>query len=562
MRFVLTAGLAASMITAALAQPAPKPQMGDSMPMKMMMPEASDSASTKEYKASMMRMMQAMPSKFTGDADVDFMMQTKAHHQGTIDMAKVVLANGKDPTVKKLATEIVSAQENEIKLLLLRRAGELVRDFPESDDLAIDVAQRVLKLAPGDEAAREGLVRRLLARGRHKDVADVFEQALKREPAPTPEEALLLREQLVDLCLGALKDVTRALVHLDGVLELAPTHPSALAAAEGLLENRAHAPRAAAALSDAYERSGRTDRAIAMLSFELKTVRGPRRVEVQRRLGILRQDVLSDPAGALELLGPVVAGNPGDDDLRSRFVTLSLGLNQPEQAARLLSRALAASKDNGVRARVGADVGLVYLKSGDVKRAKVSFQQVLDLGERGNASLVAARELCELCTESAELKQLLSALTLVVELEPEREAKQAAARRLARLCDGEAKDVERSIVAWRALIGSPWTDEAIRRLESLFRETKDEDGLAEVLFQRAERTKDPEEARALSRRVPRLCHRQGRRHGRRGYRAAGARCRHHPAPRQDRLDHQQRQAGSGHPRRVRFARRLCLALRA
>lgn len=117
MRFILTVGLAASMMTAAVAQSVPKPRMGDTMPMKMTMPEASDSASTKEYKAAMMRMTQAMPPKFTGDADIDFMMQMKAHHQGAIDMAKVALANGKDPTVKKLATEIVSAQEKEINTI-------------------------------------------------------------------------------------------------------------------------------------------------------------------------------------------------------------------------------------------------------------------------------------------------------------------------------------------------------------------------------------------------------------------------------------------------------------
>jgi uncharacterized protein (DUF305 family) len=117
MRLALIAGLSASMMTAALGQPAPKPQIGDGMPMKMMMPEASDSASTKEYKAAMMRIMQVMPTKFTGDADVDFMMQMKAHHQGAIDMAKVALANGKDPAVKKLANEIVSAQEKEIKTI-------------------------------------------------------------------------------------------------------------------------------------------------------------------------------------------------------------------------------------------------------------------------------------------------------------------------------------------------------------------------------------------------------------------------------------------------------------
>ncbi len=402
------------------------------------------------------------------------------------------------------------AQDADVKLQLLRRAAELLRDLPQSDDLAIEVAQRILKITPGDGEAREGLVRRLLSRGRHKEVADVFEQALRREPAPPPEEQLLLREQLVDLCLGALKDVTRGLGHIEGVLQLSPNHPTALAAAEALLENRAHAARVAAALSDAYERAGRTDRAIAMLGFELKTVRGPRRVEVQRRLGILRQDVLSDHTGALELLAPVVAGNPGDDELRQRFVTLSLGLSQPEQAARLLSRALLASKDNAVRARVGADVGLVYLKSGDVKRAKAAFQQVLESNERGVATLSAGKELCELCTESTEQKLLLSALTLVVELEPEREARQAAARRLARLCDGDAKDPERSVVAWRALIGSPWTDEALRRLEALYREANDEDGLAEVLYHRAERTKDPDEARALGFAAAELATEKGR----------------------------------------------------
>ncbi len=117
MRLALIVGLSASLMTAALAQPAPKPAMGDGMPMKMMMPEPSDSASTKEYKAAMMRMMQTMPMNFTGDADVDFMTQMKAHHQGAIDMAKVALANGKDPAVKKLANEIVSAQEKEIKTI-------------------------------------------------------------------------------------------------------------------------------------------------------------------------------------------------------------------------------------------------------------------------------------------------------------------------------------------------------------------------------------------------------------------------------------------------------------
>ena len=81
--------------------------------MASMMPKPNDSAATKGYKQSMMRMMEGMPP-YTGDADIDFNKQMRVHHLAAIDMAEVQLAQGTNPESKALAQKIIEEQRKEI----------------------------------------------------------------------------------------------------------------------------------------------------------------------------------------------------------------------------------------------------------------------------------------------------------------------------------------------------------------------------------------------------------------------------------------------------------------
>lgn len=87
----------------------------------------------KEMHVSMEKMMQDMHADPpSGNPDIDFLVMMVPHHWGAVEMARLVLRDGRDPLVREIAQSILAGQQTEMqgmrgRLEALRRG---VDDYP------------------------------------------------------------------------------------------------------------------------------------------------------------------------------------------------------------------------------------------------------------------------------------------------------------------------------------------------------------------------------------------------------------------------------------------------
>jgi uncharacterized protein (DUF305 family) len=97
------------------------PMMHDQMPMQggqmqpgRRGPQPGNRQAVAAYRAANAKMHRDMAIQYSGNPDRDFVAAMIPHHQGAIDMARVMLQYGSDPDLRRMAQDIIDAQEREI----------------------------------------------------------------------------------------------------------------------------------------------------------------------------------------------------------------------------------------------------------------------------------------------------------------------------------------------------------------------------------------------------------------------------------------------------------------
>lgn len=424
------------------------------------------------------------------------------NHQGAFDALDSMFT--KADANKKLADLCATVAPHKPKgeqAVLWKRAAVLY-ERAQMDDKAIEMYQALLRAEPSSTAARDALEARYVHAHRYRDVARLLETTLAADPNPDPQDSLAVRGRLIDVYANQLQEPERTIGHVEAVLAADPTHEGALRMGERLLGVKALAARAAAALGGAVIAMGRAEDAIPYIEVELENIRGPKRKEPLKRLGMIRKDTQGDKAGAYESFEAVLGIDPSDDEVRQAFFDLAVELSKSADAARTLGRVLTMAKDAAARSKISAEMADLLRISGDAKRARATHAGVIALaGAAPEALLRSARALAELFEAEGDQRALAEMLEKIGSLSTDPDERLRTNERLAELATGPLADTQKAIAAWRNLIDSSARPRALAALEPLYTAAQDWAELAFVLGERSKDETDDDESRALAMRA-------------------------------------------------------------
>ncbi len=398
-----------------------------------------------------------------------------------------------EPLVEVLERRAELSTDEEARLGLCRRAGEIYEQELKSIDRAIDAYRDVLSRFGSDDETLCALTRLYQQSERWQELLEITE--IRAEAAADSEERVAFQFEAAELMRNRTSENERAFALYGEILEASPAHPPTLAALEELAGGTDRHLRVAAAnaLFDQYQASGHHADQIRMLEVIASGDEPSERVRGLLQAAEISETGCEDIDAAFAFTGRALREGVDLDELER---VLGDYERQAEATGRFSEQVATLGTiapellDAELRTKVRMRAARVAIERlGDTDLARAQYQRVLEEQPDHRAALDALLALVE---DLGATRELVELLRRKVELCDDSEERAELLVRQAHLFQSELDDPDAAIEALDQALRENEHPLAYEGLERLYRRTRQWEALA-TLYEREidQRVGDP-----------------------------------------------------------------------
>lgn len=389
--------------------------------------------------------------------------------------------------------DAAAAPQEKVQLLhkLATELVESAKDYVR----AIDVYREILRLAPDDAHAVDGLLVLYRRDNRWGEVSEMLTRKLEQTAANAQRVPILL--ELADISERQLGDLDTAVERYVEVLDADSQCSEAVTGLERLIANARRPETIAERLQPIFERNERWDDVARMLE-----IRAGAAAEVEQGAALLRdlaevyEQRLNAPEQALGAYLRAFQAEPAASGVDAELERLGVQTGDVSSVLRAF-RSGALVLEGELQAKTVLRAGRLAEQQGELQGAVVDYLRAIGIG--GEAQLEAGLEGLRRVLSAAGLSsdRLSEAASQVAE---NLEANQLASfwRQLAQIYERDMNQPNAAIAAWKQVLAVQASDaEAARQLDRLYETAAEPTALVEHLREKMEAAADDADKAAL-----------------------------------------------------------------
>lgn len=401
-----------------------------------------------------------------------------------------------DELTKLYESQIAAETDQPTRINLLEDAAIVAEEMRGDAALAARYFEQILREDPTHEDASRALEKIHREHGAHAELARILVLRLEHGGGDPIE----LRLELARIHLGPLEDKRKAADYLDEILTAEPLTHDARLMLEGLLQDPGLRADVAKVLERVHDARDDARSLVVMLEIRLETASPEEEEDLLRRIASLRDERLTDDAGAFEAYGRLFPRVPDDEELRERLLSIGRRLGNLVGLTRVFEEALASEALQTQKAKLAFELGQLYRELGDTERAAQSFERARSASSPQDPLLSdSLRELDTLYEAAGNAEALRGVLQASAD-HPDFSAERGTLfRRLGSLARDRQNDAARAVQAFeRALAEDDADVQALAALTSLYESSSAFEKLADNLRRREQLAEGDAERRTMA----------------------------------------------------------------